>query len=214
MHDAHQPLTQQSTLIRPEAAVPSSGTGARALLTPRAVERRHPRLSRRVLAQNRALGLPPQYEVVSGCIMYDVAEIERFLASPAAVSCAIYGRADALPDPSDAIVGQVEACEGYIRQTGWTRVHTCVEFGPPSRPRALRRGFQQLLDEAVRGEFDMLVVYDLSHISPIVVDQRRFIRQFKQASVQIVAVQQRRISTDLPIQLPSREEENRDEHVI
>src|SRR5271156_1443725 len=132
MRNADQSLTQQSHLIRPEAVVPSSGVGAPSLATPREIERRHPRLSRRVLAQNRALGLPPQYEVVSGCIMYDTGEIERFLASPAAVRCAIYGRADSLFDPSSTIVREVEACDDCVQQNGWTHGHTCVEFGPPS----------------------------------------------------------------------------------
>ena len=49
-------------------------------LTPRDVERRYPALSRRLLANRRAHGLPPQHEVDAGCVMYAEAEIERFVS--------------------------------------------------------------------------------------------------------------------------------------
>jgi hypothetical protein len=52
-------------------------------LTPRAVERRVPYLSRRELSRRRALGLRPSYEMIAGCVMYDEDEIDGFLFGPA-----------------------------------------------------------------------------------------------------------------------------------
>jgi hypothetical protein len=50
---------------------------AMCFLTPREVERRYPAMARPVLTQRRALHLPPEYKIVSGCIMYLEQEIER-----------------------------------------------------------------------------------------------------------------------------------------
>lgn len=55
------------------------GSDSKACLTPRDVERRYPSFTRHELSRRRALGLPPRFEVVSGCVMYPHGEIESLL---------------------------------------------------------------------------------------------------------------------------------------
>jgi hypothetical protein len=79
MRLVHTAFTRHAR-IRSGTAVASLRTSAVALLTPREVERRYPDLSRRTLAQRRAMGLPPHPKLVLGCFMYDAAETEAFAA--------------------------------------------------------------------------------------------------------------------------------------
>jgi hypothetical protein len=74
MH-VYLPLTRRFMAI--QSGNTRRSAQSRTLLTPREVERRHPALSRRFLAKRRARGLPPKAQVVSGCFMYEAAEIER-----------------------------------------------------------------------------------------------------------------------------------------
>jgi site-specific DNA recombinase len=99
--------------------------------------------------------------------------------------CAIYARANSLFDPSHAIVPQVEACEAYFRQTGWEFVATNVDFGPSNRPSDMRGGFHSLLNEAAQGAFDILLIYDKSHISTNARDLRSFERRLREANVRV-----------------------------
>jgi hypothetical protein len=86
MLDLPSPLKRWFSPLRIGAAAAFGSQYCPVHLTPREVGRRHPRLSRRLLVKRRALGLPPRHEVVSGCIMYVEAEIERFVAEPADAS--------------------------------------------------------------------------------------------------------------------------------
>ena len=54
--------------------------GSACYLTPREVERRYPPLTRKELTLRRAHGLAPEFEIISGCVMYPTREIEAFIA--------------------------------------------------------------------------------------------------------------------------------------
>lgn len=56
---------------------PTTVTSAKArYLTPRDVGQRIQHLTRRELSLRRTLGLPPRFEIISGCVMYPETEIE------------------------------------------------------------------------------------------------------------------------------------------
>ncbi len=140
-------------------------------LTPREVERRYPSLSRPILASRRACGLEPKAIIVSGCIMYEEAEILRFLSSRNRRSkrkkqrCKVYARADTMFEPSDMLAHHVEFCESFREGMGWADAGATVDFGLSNKSDRLLGGFYGLIDEAKKGAFDILLVHDLSHIS-------------------------------------------------
>jgi hypothetical protein len=180
-------------VLNPVVIIPAHKNAA--LLTPQEVEQQYLKISRRAVARLRALGLPPLLETVPGCNPHREEQIERFLAERARVACseapkrcAIYARADSPFDPSDLIAEQVEACNAHCRRTGWKFVATCVDFGPPNTRKNMRGGFRSLLEQAALGEFDVLLVYDRSHVGTRVNDIRSFVGQLADANVRVCEI--------------------------
>ena len=166
-------------------------------MTPLAVERRYPDLTRSMLARRRALGLPPHHEVVSGCVMYRESEIERFLlgidtaADPAAqlVRCAIYARTATYTDGDTSLGDQIAACEHRARQLGWTLAETYSDLGKPGISTDGPTGMLRLIDDATSGRFDVILTRDLSRVSRAPLDIHMFCQNMSKANLDIYTLE-------------------------
>ena len=174
--------------LRPKAQEAKKG-----FLTPREVERRYPALSRPILASRRAFGLPPHFTLMWGCAMYEEAEIRGFLSTRRQVvskagkqRCKVYARADSLFETPDMVADQVEFCEAFRKGMGWADAGATVDFGLSNTPNSLLDGVHSLFDEAEKGEFDILLIRDLSHIGTgSGKELLRFIQQFDTSGVHV-----------------------------
>jgi hypothetical protein len=170
-----------------KTAPPYSGNRA-AFLTPREVERRYHDLSRRVLAKRRSLGLSPNYEVVSGCVLYRRREIEELSCKP--LRCAIYARcASQTQTSSNAVGDQIAACISRAQELGWTLAQTYSDSDKSVSSMDGRRGISRLIDDANKGKFDIILVQDLARISRDPFDAYMFCRSMSEANSRIYTLE-------------------------
>jgi hypothetical protein len=148
-----------------------------------------------MLAQRRAEERPPNYRTVGGCIMYRFWDIERFAAQtvpgePATIKggkiprCAIYVRSQSL-HASDGTSDHIGHCDTFLRQQGWQHFATTVDFGQSNRPWRPLGGFREVLEGALRRDFDVLLVPSAAHISENRLGFRHFVHTLAGFGVEV-----------------------------
>jgi len=85
----------------------------------------------------------------------------------------------------------------FAQARGWEVVETYQDVGI-SGARARRPGLDQLLKDAWRGEFQVVVVWDLSRIARSTFNALELLREFEQMKVRLIAVKQT-FDTDTPL---------------
>jgi len=86
---------------------------------------------------------------------------------------------------------------GFIAFRGWEHVETYTDLGV-SGARARRPGLDQLLKDAWRGNFDAVVVWDLSRMARSTLHALELLQRFQEMGVRLVAVKQT-FDTDTPL---------------
>src|SRR5437762_3436422 len=107
------------------------------------------------------------------------------LANSGPMRAAIYARFSSDLQSAASIVDQVRLCRERIADEGWTFTDAYTDAAMSGASR-LRPGYQKLLEDARRGEFDVVVAEALDRLSRDQEDVAGLFKQLSFAGVKLV----------------------------
>lgn len=94
---------------------------------------------------------------------------------------------DHAQDDGNSIEYQTETCDKFIADKGWIKANMYVDAAKTGRTTATRDNFLRMLQDAKRGEFDVIVVYKFSRIFRNTYEAHLYEHEFSKYGVRLVS---------------------------